>query len=350
MQYDGVSDMNKKLSKQLFVLTVLGLAVITANAKPQISVQGGYIRLDTLKGNAPDPLDCNEAAHDGRLVLDEVYDILYACTQQGWIVPEGPQGDKGDTGATGATGPKGNDGIQGGIGPQGPQGNTGAIGPQGDTGPEGPQGPAGIDGSMELPEYPANQTQDLVLTLCKDGTLNWGACQLSPPPITEKIVFVSSATYDGNLGGVAGADSKCNDLAVAANLDGDFKAWISDLSSSPVTDFTHSVEPYVLINGNAIASDWADLVDGDLLIPINVDEHGNTILNPTESVWTDTSSDGNISYQDPQQSCLNWTANIWNADNNNMGVVGEYSSSNLHWTSGFGATCDRSMRLYCFQQ
>jgi len=33
-------------------------------------------------------------------------------------------------------------------------------------------------------------------------------------------VFVTSETYDGNLGGIAGADSKCQALADAAGLDG----------------------------------------------------------------------------------------------------------------------------------
>jgi hypothetical protein len=42
-----------------------------------------------------------------------------------------------------------------------------------------------------------------------------------------KIVFVTSQTYTGNLGGHTGADQKCKALALAAGLLGNFKAWIS---------------------------------------------------------------------------------------------------------------------------
>ena len=47
-------------------------------------------------------------------------------------------------------------------------------------------------------------------------------------PATPKTVFVSSQTYDGNLGGLAGADAKCQGLADAAGLKGTFKALLLD--------------------------------------------------------------------------------------------------------------------------
>ena len=36
--------------------------------------------------------------------------------------------------------------------------------------------------------------------------------------------------------------------------------------------------PYVLPNGQAIANGWADLVDGELAHPINLDESGEQQL------------------------------------------------------------------------
>ena len=36
--------------------------------------------------------------------------------------------------------------------------------------------------------------------------------------VEPNIVFVTSTTYDGNLGGLAGADQKCQDCAEAAGL------------------------------------------------------------------------------------------------------------------------------------
>ena len=42
-----------------------------------------------------------------------------------------------------------------------------------------------------------------------------------------KRVFVTSANYTGDLGGLVGADSKCQALADSAGLDGNYKAWLS---------------------------------------------------------------------------------------------------------------------------
>ena len=52
-------------------------------------------------------------------------------------------------------------------------------------------------------------------------------------------VFVTSETYTGNLGGVAGADDKCQALADQAGLPGVYMAWIADSvpASAPATRF-----------------------------------------------------------------------------------------------------------------
>jgi hypothetical protein len=44
---------------------------------------------------------------------------------------------------------------------------------------------------------------------------------------TEMSFFVTSTTHDGNLGGLAGADDICNDLAGAAGSDKTFAAYLS---------------------------------------------------------------------------------------------------------------------------
>ena len=56
----------------------------------------------------------------------------------------------------------------------------------------------------------------------------------APIGIGYQKVFVTSTTYTGNLGGLSGADSKCQARATAANLSGVWKAWLStgDLAAS----------------------------------------------------------------------------------------------------------------------
>ena len=70
--------------------------------------------------------------------------------------------------------------------------------------------------------------------------LAWGACDGGPaapigtPPSVGRVVFVSSATFTGGLGGVPAADQTCSDLAVAAGLVGTYRAWLSD-DARPLT-------------------------------------------------------------------------------------------------------------------
>jgi hypothetical protein len=53
--------------------------------RPQISIEDGFIKLDTTDGNAPNADYCSETAHNGRMVFDDVNDRLYICTATGWI-------------------------------------------------------------------------------------------------------------------------------------------------------------------------------------------------------------------------------------------------------------------------
>ena len=69
----------------------------------------------------------------------------------------------------------------------------------------------------------------------------------SPTP-APKRVFVTSTTYKGNLGGLAGADAKCQTRANAASLGGTWKAWLSDSTTSAASRLTQSVSGYILLN------------------------------------------------------------------------------------------------------
>src|SRR5262245_50165626 len=117
------------------------------------------------------------------------------------------------------------------------------------------------------------------------------------------LVFVSSQTYDGKLGGLRGADAKCQALAAAANLPGAYKAWLADATASPSTRFVKSSGPYQLVDGTTIATDWADLTDGGLQAPIDVTEQQGSPGGSGE-VWTNANPDGT---KKSQSHCANWT-------------------------------------------
>lgn len=99
----------------------------------------------------------------------------------------------------------------------------------------------------------------------------------APVVAGTKLAFVTSKIFTAALGGLAGADTKCQALATAAQRSGTFKAWLSDASGSPVTRFSAGCKaggPFVLVDGTVIAKDWAGLTSGSLLKPLALTEFG----------------------------------------------------------------------------
>ncbi|WP_186343237.1 DUF1554 domain-containing protein [Allochromatium palmeri] len=221
--------------------------------KPQITVKGGFIKLDVTGGVSPNHNDCINSDHYGRQVYNEVTGSLFICSASGWKL------------------------------------------------------------------YLGSTLDD------------------------HKLVFVTSETYDGNLGGVTGADSKCQAEADLALLTGTFKAWISDETSSPNTRFSKSDVPYILPSGEIVAENYEDLTDGFIENPININPYGDYYNN--QAVWTGTRYDGNLS----NGTCNNWTIGYGNRINEN-GIRGSINSIDQGWSSDFNVRCDSNYRLYCFQQ
>jgi len=164
-----------------------------------------------------------------------------------------------------------------------------------------------------------------------------------------------SATIDSELGGLAGADAKCQAAADASSIvpEGTYLAWLSDSTGSPSTRFTRSTVPYVLPTGATVANNYSDLTDGTLINPINIDESGMQIpplfnTNPT-FVWTNTSIGGLAASIFFSASCSDWER----SDFLDQAIVGDpILSTDNNWTAKQGAdTCDQpGNHLYCFQQ
>jgi len=152
-------------------------------------------------------------------------------------------------------------------------------------------------------------------------------------------VFVSSQTYNGNLGGLSGADVKCQGLANTANLQGTFKAWLSTSTVNAKDRFISKNLPYYTVNGIKVADNFNDLIDGSLDNPINVDEKGKIV---SYSVWTGTKTNGE---KETSNLCNDWMID----SPNYRGRTGDSSSYTDSWTYWNKPTCDNNVRLYCFQ-
>lgn len=167
------------------------------------------------------------------------------------------------------------------------------------------------------------------------------------------LVFLTSQTYNGNLGGLSGADAKCQALADAAGLPGTYMAWLSDDTGSPSTRFARSTGPYQLVDGSKIADSWDDLTgntncntQGGACI-----DHAITLTEAGEAgpglVWSHTDIYGAPFGCTICDDCGDWTST------EGVSEVGDPGGGELNdrWAVGFaGWACTESNGLYCFQQ
>ncbi len=163
---------------------------------------------------------------------------------------------------------------------------------------------------------------------------------------TQNTVFVTSATFNGNLGGLTGADDKCQaeaDGPASIVPSGTYLAWLSDGTDSPDTRFTKPSHPYILPDGTKIAEDFTDLTDGSILHKINSDPTGKPL--GLQLFWTGTKSDGTTSQT--LVTCNGWMGNAWPGS---KGRVGSTIQTGTLWSSRTRYPCKTSQKLACFQQ
>ena len=142
-----------------------------------------------------------------------------------------------------------------------------------------------------------------------DANLN--ACGGGQPASSYRV-FVTSQVYKGNLGGLDGADAKCQQLADSAGLNGKWMAYLGNTTIRPFKRIFGSAVPYKLINDAVIADNWNDLTDGSIQNQIDKDENGQ-IIPPRTSVYAWTAKNAG----DARSTCLEWTSNNnWNSGGN----------------------------------
>ena len=172
------------------------------------------------------------------------------------------------------------------------------------------------------------------------------ACLATAPNRSNyKCVFVTSVSYSGNLGGLTGADAKCQAIATQKGFSGTYKAWLSDSTTAAKTRLSHSQLPYRRPDCKVIANNWNDLIDGKLLYPIEVDE--NNELQKT-TVWTNTKINGDIGSTD--KTCSDWMneSKDWGAS----GHHGKSINKDNGWTDldYIVDDCKQKYALYCIEQ
>ncbi|MFN8662150.1 MAG: hypothetical protein U0075_09685 [Thermomicrobiales bacterium] len=171
-------------------------------------------------------------------------------------------------------------------------------------------------------------------------------------------VFIRSTPLQGSdIGGLDGADAKCQATAVGAGLPGTFKAWLSTASQSPQTRFSNipKAGPYHLVPNASDGSNPPPLVaetfalltacPGGVCLQHAIDRDENGAVMPGDtSVWTGTRQDGSSA----NLNCLDWSS----PSDLEFGLVGLAVQTDAQWTeSNLSSSCIAFPRnLYCFEQ
>jgi hypothetical protein len=186
-----------------------------------------------------------------------------------------------------------------------------------------------------------------------------GAAPTTPVTARSTMTFFVTSTgsgaLGGNLGGLTGADKKCQDLAAAANAgDHTWHAYLSVLGTNAKDRIGPG--PWKNQKGTLIAQDLVALHDFQF-IPLTadlVDEKGAAVPVTATSMLTGTKSDGTALLQ----TCQNWTSNA----NNETGRLGDAASETsnvlgVRWNDAVkSSACSQQNlgqnksegRLYCF--
>ena len=177
------------------------------------------------------------------------------------------------------------------------------------------------------------------------------------------MVFVTVGSYDGNLGGTAGAAAICQTDADAAGLPGKYKAWLSTtltyggdaaLQDEPLNTFNHSTVPYYEPDGTTeIASNWSTFASAapSAAIAEHADASPELYAGGADSsfVWTGTADNGTYS-NSFDGDCLAWTDNtVANGGDGGTPTI----SFPQYWTSigpNSAEACTVPGHLYCVEQ
>jgi hypothetical protein len=217
----------------------------------------------------------------------------------------------------------------------------------------------------------------LCLAACGAGLDDPNAPAVSSAALEgAKVVFATSTLYPaGRLGGLEGADQKCQRHAEGAGLPGAFKAWLSTEAGSPSTRFARATVPYVRVDGVRVADSYQAMVTKTsvglnsvqwLLAPIDVTELGTLVQKSPVNrygyslgyvAFTGTRYDG--TKYPSAKFCNGWTAMPGDAVPPTDGPQGgstdpnSANSSGAGWTEFFGSgpgICDNLAPIYCFEQ
>ena len=160
------------------------------------------------------------------------------------------------------------------------------------------------------------------------------------PGAEFNLAFVSPAAVTGDLGGLDGADGKCNSWAGDAGLPGSYVAMLST-EAVEVHNRLGNTRGWIRVDGRPFADTPEDLFNlnhGPLTAP-RIDPYGNNL--GQQSVWSASYNNG--TYNSYGGDCVGWTATTGDARYG-------FSDTSHQWLDReTNEPCSTAFHLYCLQ-
>jgi cysteine-rich repeat protein len=169
---------------------------------------------------------------------------------------------------------------------------------------------------------------------CDDGNqTNADGCSAACT-IERNVAFVTSTVYTvASLGGVSGADAACQARAAAANLPGNFIAYIDD-GITRLFDRLGNASSWVRVDGKP----FTDNLIGRVFYPPELDESGSRVPATPLALGQVNSAD---------TTCAGWTSTGASAG---LVQLGDPTGGFGGWELAVYGTCSDTFRLYCLQK
>lgn len=170
-----------------------------------------------------------------------------------------------------------------------------------------------------------------------EGTTSGGSSDNDGPPANldgKKRVFATASSYSGNLGGLSGADKKCQQAADGANLGG---TWTALLASRNVgaLERVKDVGPWYLVGSGAKIFNNAANLGTKPLAPLWNDEQG------TRNIFDGSAWLGGEHGESSDEDCSAWRS----ASDGESG-----HAASLNDLSSYANGCSDKLRLICLEQ
>lgn len=193
-----------------------------------------------------------------------------------------------------------------------------------------------------------------------DASIDAGPEDAGGPIDMTFFVTSRSAGSGGNLGGLAGADKLCQELADGAKtVPHKWHAYLSTTKqNNGPAKAVHAKNrigdgPWRNAKGKVVANDVAQLhaPNFELTTEVALDEKGDTIPATDRTIFTGTTPDGMAA----PDNCTNWTVGGLTDVQAAAGLVGGGADAKASWNGGAKTSCSTNAipltkpgRIYCF--